>query len=175
MRCHQRPRLAAWSTCPEPFALSLSQGLPDVARGFDKLSPNGVQGAVRRCAPVELCGMHATPRTVRPEPVEGPARRGGGFDKLSPNGVRLSPSGRRGDHPHPFALSLSKGLHTMTRGFDKLSPNGVKLSPNGVKPSPNGVKPSPNGVKPSPNGVKPSPNAVQARPAPGQARSHWHP
>ncbi|RLJ40186.1 hypothetical protein C8C98_3944 [Acidovorax sp. 106] len=29
--------------------------------------------------------------------------------------------------PRPFALSLSKGLHSQCPGFDKLSPNGGRV------------------------------------------------
>jgi len=44
-----------------PFALSLSKGLLARHQGFDKLSPNGAH------------------HTVRPEPVEGPARMAPGL------------------------------------------------------------------------------------------------
>ncbi len=36
-------------------------------------------------------------------------------------------------HPHPFALSLSKGLHRQCPGFDGLRPNGaVRTGEHGV-------------------------------------------
>jgi hypothetical protein len=74
-----------------------------MARGFDKLSPNGgvLSTEWGHRAPFALSLSKGWP-----ERVEGPAHVAQGFDKLSPNGGGLSTERAR---RVPFALSLSKG------------------------------------------------------------------